>query len=36
MPAAAAPDTPPAVSAKADQAMQQMLDSLESLTGTDA
>jgi len=29
-------DTPPAVSAKADQAMQQMLQSLESLTGTDA
>jgi PAS domain S-box-containing protein len=35
-PAAAAPDVPPAVSAKADQAMQQMLNSLESLTGTDA
>jgi two-component system, sensor histidine kinase and response regulator len=36
LPAAAPPDTPPAVSAKADQAMLQMLDSLESLTGTDA
>src|SRR5262245_26233993 len=35
-PTATTPDTPPAVSATADQAMQQMLQSLERLTGTDA